>query len=253
MRGSRAAGSIPTTDTYLAEPPWSTESQLRLFLADERFLQFSDVFHRPVVAHGPGLFIDAPLWHLDTAVNPVERRRAKAIAYEFARPGMSISGRCHNQALYVPELVPNVAVAVVPCADHAVIDAVVAGGVAATRKSRASLAYASAGRYRPGLAGAAIRRHAAPGTDRGRGIARLDEGGCAGDDRRLHHERERGNLAVGKGRATRDPTRLPVEPRRQTRSRADRHSGRRSRPISAPAKPVSFPCTSFPPSRRRAI
>ncbi len=89
----------PTTDTYLAEPPWSTEFQLRLLLADERFLQFSDVFHRPVVAHGPGLFIDAPLWHLDTAVNPVERRRHKAIAYEFARPGMRISGRSHNQAL----------------------------------------------------------------------------------------------------------------------------------------------------------
>ena len=41
----------PTTDTYLAEPPWSTESQLRLFLADEKFMQFSDVFHRPIVAY----------------------------------------------------------------------------------------------------------------------------------------------------------------------------------------------------------
>ena len=72
------------------------------------------------------LFIDAPLWHLDTSVNPVERRRLKAIAYEHARPGMTISGRSHNQGLYVPELVPNVAVALVPCADKVVIDAVVA-------------------------------------------------------------------------------------------------------------------------------
>ena len=134
----------PTTDTYLAEPPWSTESQLRLFLADERFLQFSDVFHRPVIAHGPGLFIDAPLWHLDTAVNTVERRRSKAITYEFARPGMTIGGRSHNQALYVPELVSDVAVAIVPPADHAVIDAVVAGCQAATREGKGSLAYASA-------------------------------------------------------------------------------------------------------------
>jgi len=134
----------PSTDTYLAEPPWSTESQLRLFLADERFLQFSDVFHRPVVAHGPGLFIDAPLWHLDTAVNPVERRRRKAIAYELARPGMTISGRSHNQALYVPELVPNVAVALVPCADKVVIDVVVACDRAVTRRRRASLAYGCA-------------------------------------------------------------------------------------------------------------
>ena len=239
----------PTTDTYLAEPPWSTESQLRLFLADERFLQFSDVFHRPVVAHGPGLFIDAPLWHLDTAVNPVERRQAKATAYEFARPGMSISGRCHNQALYVPESVANVALAVVPCADHAVIDAVVEGGLTATRKSRASLAYASADDIDLAWPGAPY-----PDTlQQGRiAVAALPASMRAGVqetiDAYVTNESD-GNLAVGEGRPTRDPTRLPVEPRRQTRSRADRRS---RTPLPADLRPGEtrfVPVHVVPPSQ----
>jgi hypothetical protein len=133
----------PGTDTYLAEAPWSTEFQLRLVLRDDRFIQFSDVFHRPVIAHGPGVFVDAPMWHLDTAVNSVERRRFKADSYELARPGMRIGGRAHNHALYVPELVPDVTVAAVDCRDKVVIDAAMAGDCVATRQARASLAYVS--------------------------------------------------------------------------------------------------------------
>lgn len=97
----------PTTATYLAEAPWNTEFQLRLLLADPRFTQFSDVFHRPVIAHGPGLYLDGVLWHLDNAITSVARRRSKAEAYELERPGMRISGRSHNHALYVPELAPE--------------------------------------------------------------------------------------------------------------------------------------------------
>ena len=78
-RGSRGAGH-PTRDTYVASPPWGTEFQLRLVLADERFLQFSDDFHRPVVCHGPSVYVDAPLWHLDTVLNPAANRRRKAEA-----------------------------------------------------------------------------------------------------------------------------------------------------------------------------
>ena len=44
----------PTRDTYVASPPWGTEFQLRLVLADERFLQFSDDFHRARRATGRG-------------------------------------------------------------------------------------------------------------------------------------------------------------------------------------------------------
>ena len=60
----------PTPETYLAARPWGTEFQLRLALADERFLQFSDVFHRPIVCHGPSTYVESPLWHLDAVLNP---------------------------------------------------------------------------------------------------------------------------------------------------------------------------------------
>ena len=130
---------FPTCSTYLDEAPWSTEFQLRLLLADDRFLQFSDVFHRPVIAHGPGVYVDAPLWHLDTAVNPAWRRRSKAEAYELERPGMKVGGRAHNHAFYLPELRPDVALAPVPPTERAQIERVAAGVLDSTRAARASL------------------------------------------------------------------------------------------------------------------
>ena len=133
----------PTPRTHLGQAPWSNEFQLRLVLADERFLQYSDVFHRPVVAHGPGLFVGAPLWHLDTVINPFEHRRAKAEAYELERPGMRISGVAHNRGLYLPELLPNVALEPVPAADRAQIEAVLVGDVASSKALPAKLVHAA--------------------------------------------------------------------------------------------------------------
>lgn len=122
----------PTPDTYLAEPPWSTEFQLRLALADERFLQFSDVFHRPVICHGPSVFLEAPLWHLDTALNPAARRSAKALAYEAERPGMRLGPLAHNTGVYVPELTPDVELAPVPAEDRAAIESALHGAPASS-------------------------------------------------------------------------------------------------------------------------
>lgn len=120
----------PTPDTYLAEPPWSTEFQLRLVLADDRFLQFSDVFHRPVICHGPSAFLEGPLWHLDTALNPAARRSTKALAYEAERPGMRLGPLAHNTGVYVPELTPDVALAPVPEEDRAAIESALHGAPA---------------------------------------------------------------------------------------------------------------------------
>ena len=131
----------PSTADYLDEAPWNNEFQLRLLLADRRFTQFSDVFHLPVVAHGPGVYLDAPLWHLDTALNPVTYRRAKAGAYELERPGMRVSGRAHNHGLYVPELVPGAAVAPVPSVERAQIERVLAGAPQPTREEWAALVF----------------------------------------------------------------------------------------------------------------
>ena len=82
----------PTVETYIGAAPWGTEFQLRLVLADDRFLQFSDEFHRPVVCHGPSAYVEEPLWHLDTVLNPAARAGRKAAAYERERPGMRFAG-----------------------------------------------------------------------------------------------------------------------------------------------------------------
>ena len=94
----------PEVSTFLAQPPWSNENQLRLFRSDERTLRFTDQFHRPVVCTGPARYIDAPVWHLDTALTTREERRRKALRYEEARRGMRIGPFSHNTGLYVPEL-----------------------------------------------------------------------------------------------------------------------------------------------------
>ena len=111
---------------YLADAPWGLEFQLRLVLADPRFVQFSDEFHRPVIAHGPARYVEQPLWHLDTLVNSFERRRAKAERYERRRRGMRIAGVAHNTGLYLPELRPRPQTKPVPIEDLAAIDEVLA-------------------------------------------------------------------------------------------------------------------------------
>ena len=112
---------FPDETTYLDERPWAREYQLRLVLADARFLQFSDEFHRPLICHGPARFVEAPLWHLDAVLNDPERRRAKALAYERARRGMRANDVSHNSGFYVPELRPGAATVPVPPADLAAI------------------------------------------------------------------------------------------------------------------------------------
>jgi hypothetical protein len=111
----------PDLSTYLAQPPWSTEYQLRLFRADDRTLRFTDHFHRPVSCTGPARFVEAPVWHLDTALASREERQRKALCYEQARRGMRIGAFSHNTGLYVPELHGALELADVPPRELAAI------------------------------------------------------------------------------------------------------------------------------------
>lgn len=104
----------PAFSTYLDQPPWNTEYQLRLFRADDRSLRFTDQFHRPVDCIGPARYIDAPLWHLDTALTTQEDRQRKALRYEREQRGMRVGAFSHNTGLYVPELHGALDVAAVP-------------------------------------------------------------------------------------------------------------------------------------------
>jgi hypothetical protein len=111
----------PDLSTFLDQPPWSTEFQLRLFRADDRSLRFTDQFHRPVACSGPARFVEAPLWHLDTALTSREDRERKALRYERARRGMRIGAFSHNTGLYVPELHGELELADVPPRELATI------------------------------------------------------------------------------------------------------------------------------------
>jgi hypothetical protein len=107
-------------DVYLDEPPWVPDYQLRLY-RNEPTLRFSDEFHRPVVVSGPSGFAGDPIWHLDCVLNPFERRRDKALAYERARRGMRVAGLAHNSGFYLPELRRGTRTAAVAEADLLVI------------------------------------------------------------------------------------------------------------------------------------
>jgi hypothetical protein len=111
----------PDVSTFLDQPPWSTEYQLRLFRADDRSLRFTDQFHRPVACTGPARFVDASVWHLDTALATREERLRKAIRYERARRGMRIGAFSHNSGLYVPELHGDLTLSAVPPRELATI------------------------------------------------------------------------------------------------------------------------------------
>ena len=107
--------------TFLDEPPWVPDYQLRLYRNDPATLHFSDQFHRPVVASGPAGFARSPLWHLDCLLNTFEQRRDKALAYERARRGMRVAGLAHNSGFYLPELRADARRGRVPAEDAATI------------------------------------------------------------------------------------------------------------------------------------
>jgi hypothetical protein len=161
----------PTPERYLAARPWGTEFQLRLTLADERFLQFSDVFHRPLVCHGPSTYVESPLWHLDAVLNPAAKRRMKAAAYEQERPGMRLEGLAHNTSLYLPELHPDLELLPVPVEDREAIEAALTFPTAPLGEHRAPIVHVTSADlsrawvglpYRESLYGATLTVDTAP-------------------------------------------------------------------------------------------
>jgi hypothetical protein len=113
--------------TMLDEAPWVPDYQLRLVRNDPALLWFPGVTHWPIEAVGPRRYLEAPLYHTDLLLNPLERRREKSSRYEQLIPGKRIAGLPLNHALYLPEDRPEAALAPVPEADAAQIEEVLAG------------------------------------------------------------------------------------------------------------------------------
>lgn len=113
--------------TMLDDAPWVPDYQLRLVRNDPALLWFPGVTHWPIEAVGPRRYLEAPLYHTDLLLNPLERRREKSSRYEQLIPGKRITGLPLNHALYLPEDRAGAALAPVPDADAAQIEAVLAG------------------------------------------------------------------------------------------------------------------------------
>jgi len=115
----------PTADRYLDARPWRPDYQPRLLLNDPRLLSFTPEAHVPVKAIGPSRYLDAPLYHLDTLLNPLEAREAKVKRYERLHPGKRVAGRPLNEAFYLPER-RDPPTRAVPAEDGALLAAVLA-------------------------------------------------------------------------------------------------------------------------------
>lgn len=89
--------------SILVGPPWVPDFQLRLVQNDPRVVWFPGITHWPIQAAGPHRFLEAPLYHTDLLMSPVERRRAKVRFYEAAVPGRRVAGLPMNDAYFLPE------------------------------------------------------------------------------------------------------------------------------------------------------
>ena len=113
--------------SILEDAPWNPDYQLRLVRNDPALLWFPGITHWPIEAVGPHRYVEAPLYHTDLLLNPLDRRREKSNRYERVLPGKRVGGLPLNHAYYLPENRADVAVAPVPDEDARQIELVLAG------------------------------------------------------------------------------------------------------------------------------
>lgn len=88
--------------TYLLDPPWQPDYQLRLLRNIESLWSFSGLMHDGAVVLGDGRSVDLPIYHADLLLRGLDERRGKAERYERLRPDLLVEGGSVN-AMYVPE------------------------------------------------------------------------------------------------------------------------------------------------------
>ena len=113
--------------SMLDDAPWYPDYQLRLVRNDPALLWFPGITHWPIEAVGPHRYVEAPLYHTDLLLNPLERRREKSSRYERLLPGKRVGGLPLNHAYYLPEHRDGLALVPVPEDDALQIEAALAG------------------------------------------------------------------------------------------------------------------------------
>jgi hypothetical protein len=117
---------FPDPGTWLAEPPWWPDFQVRL-VRNDALLAPRSTLHAGPVPILPARHAETPLYHLDCLVRPVADRRDKAARYEAELPGrVAYGGGPLNDVLYLPEDWAPARRRPVPDKDRAWIDEVLA-------------------------------------------------------------------------------------------------------------------------------
>jgi hypothetical protein len=101
---------FPDEDSWLDGHPWWPDYQNRLVRNGPQ-LRFTGALHTSAEPVLPARYVTAPLYHLDTLVSDIEKRRAKAYRYEAA-------GLRGYTAFYLPELHNTCRPAAVPEEDR---------------------------------------------------------------------------------------------------------------------------------------
>ncbi len=107
----------PSREDYIAQWPWLPDYQLRLLLRDPAVSRVAGELHAYAQAVGARRYLDAPLYHLDLALNSLADRRRKAERYDGVATNPRIAGREFNESYYLPEDREDVRTAPIPGED----------------------------------------------------------------------------------------------------------------------------------------
>lgn len=116
----------PSVDRYLTDSPWRWEFLPRLLRNSPGLWRFRGQMHDHGHLGGEQRLADAPFYHLDLVLHPLEDRRRKSLRYEARRPGLVLEGVPVN-SLYVPEDLPRGPGTALPAEDRRLVEAVLRG------------------------------------------------------------------------------------------------------------------------------
>jgi hypothetical protein len=116
---------FPDAGSWLDEPPWWPDYQLRLYRNDCFLRSSGEWLHAGTVSQPPAGYLELPLYHLNLLSTSLEQRRASAANYDAIRPGIKApGGGSLNRRYYLPEEAPSLELSAVPDEDRLEIERV---------------------------------------------------------------------------------------------------------------------------------
>ena len=115
----------PDTGSWLDEPPWWPDYQLRLYRNDCLLRFAGELLHGGAVSQPPETYLESPLYHLNLISTSTEQREAKVASYDAIRPRMEApGGGAMNRRYYLPEYASALELSAVPDDDRLEIERV---------------------------------------------------------------------------------------------------------------------------------